>query len=307
MAGLSNRAESAIALKDKKLLLVCGAARSGTTMLDLMLGNSQDAISTGEVYAVYRPYRIHHRSPDCSCGEKNCTAWSGLLDVPENSFHANIFRQRPDINVVVDSSKDLRWVIDSNVWAYMAGLPVENIVIWKNPIELSYSYWRRGEKIDWYRKEFVRYYGRFLDLRLPFVALNYRQLVTDTAETLERLCNRINIEYSENRIKFWEKRHHHFFGSAGTRGQVGSKQGEVKYQTEYPDEFLELFAEEEKFINKDRRFSQIVESLLKHDIGEEPVATSSAYLTSIRPAWYFRHAVKAFWWRYFPQRSAVVE
>ncbi len=307
MAGLSDSAESAIALTGKTLLMVCGAARSGTTMLDLMLGNSDDAVSTGEVYAVYRPYRIHHRSPVCSCGDPSCSAWDGLIDVPESEFHANIFRRRPEINVVVDSSKDLRWVIDSNVWAYRAGLPVQNVVIWKNPIELSYSYWRRGEKVDWYRTEFTRYYGRLLDLNLPFIAVNYRKLVTDTSATLEKLCDRVGLEFTENRMKFWEKRHHHFFGSAGTRGQVGSKQGEVRYQTEYPEEFLELFAKEERRINEDRRFSRIVDSLQRHDIAAEECEYSAEYLTSRRPGWYFRHAMKALWWKYFPQRSTIVE
>ncbi|MEJ2176482.1 MAG: hypothetical protein P8Y12_00700 [Gammaproteobacteria bacterium] len=307
MAVFSDQAETVSDLRGKKLLLVCGAARSGTTMLDLMLGNSDDAVSTGEVYAVYRPYRIHHRNPECSCGEINCPSWAGLLDVRESSFHSNIFRQRPNINVVVDSSKDLRWVLDSNVWAYQTGLAVENIVIWKNPIELSYSYWRRGEKVDWYRKEFVRYYGRFLELELPFLAVNYRDLVTDSSATLERLCKRIGIECDANRVNFWEKRHHHFFGSAGTRGQVGSDQGQVRYQAEYPQEFLELFAEEEKRIKDDRKFSHIVESLMGHDISQKPVDATTAYLTSRRPAWYFRHKIKALWWKHFPQRSSVVQ
>jgi hypothetical protein len=307
MAVLSDQAETASPLRGKKLLLVCGAARSGTTMLDLMLGNSDDAVSTGEIYAVYRPYRVHHRTPECSCGEINCPSWAGLLDVTESSFHSNIFRQRPDINVVVDSSKDLRWVVDSNVWAHQAGLAVENVVIWKNPIELSYSYWRRGEKVDWYRKEFVRYYGRFLELGLPFLAVNYRDLVRNSSATLEQLCNRIGIEFHDNRVNFWEKRHHHFFGSAGTGGQVGSKQGKVRYQSEYPQEFVELFAEEEKRIKDDRKFSRIVEALRRHDISQEPVQGTDAYLTSRRPAWYFRHKLKALWWKRFPQRSSVVQ
>jgi hypothetical protein len=44
----------------KALILVCGAARSGTTMLDLMLGNSPDVFSYGEIYALFRPFRTHH-------------------------------------------------------------------------------------------------------------------------------------------------------------------------------------------------------------------------------------------------------
>jgi hypothetical protein len=73
-----------------KLIMVCGAARSGTTMLDFMLGNSGDAFSTGEIFGYFRPYRTHHFNPVCSCGDVDCKVWQGLADVPESRFLINL-------------------------------------------------------------------------------------------------------------------------------------------------------------------------------------------------------------------------
>jgi hypothetical protein len=283
-----------------KLIMVCGAARSGTTMLDLMLGNSTDAISTGEISRLFRPFRKHHKNPVCSCGEADCPVWRGLTDGPESGSHENIFGKRPEINFVVDSSKDLRWIFDSNLWADRANLPLANVVIWKDPIDLSYSYWRRGESVDWYRKAFLTYYERFLDLKLPFVSVNYKQLVTDANGTLEALCNTLGIDYSDARVNFWEKRHHHFFGSTGTRSQIGNEGATLSYKTEYPDEFIKLFELESKWIETDKRFSRVVSELRAHDVSRGLMADGKEFLTVRRPLWYYRHSLKALWWKYYP-------
>ena len=74
----------------KRLVMVCGAARSGTTMLDLMLGNAEDAFSCGEIYALFRPFRTHHFDPECTCGSRDCDTWRQLRAVPEADFHRSV-------------------------------------------------------------------------------------------------------------------------------------------------------------------------------------------------------------------------
>lgn len=51
------------------LISICGEGQSGSTMLDLMLGNGYDTFSCGEVYAWFRPWRTHHFRITCSCGK----------------------------------------------------------------------------------------------------------------------------------------------------------------------------------------------------------------------------------------------
>ena len=95
-----------------RLVMVLGASHSGTTMLDLMLGNNDATFSTGEVWAAFHPWRKHHFDPTCGCGEKPCAIWEQLLSLPEADFHHAAATQN-DMHNVVDSSKDLSWIIDA--------------------------------------------------------------------------------------------------------------------------------------------------------------------------------------------------
>ncbi len=51
----------------KKVIFITGTGRSGSTLLDMMLGNDPKGISLGEVVALFRPYRPHHllKNKDC--------------------------------------------------------------------------------------------------------------------------------------------------------------------------------------------------------------------------------------------------
>jgi hypothetical protein len=289
-----------------KLVMVCGAARSGTTMLDLMLGNSDDAFSTGEIDAYFRPYRSHHFNPVCSCGESSCKVWQDFLDVEESQIHNRILA-RPEYNFVIDSSKDLRWVLDSNVWARRNGHNCINVLIWKDPIDLAYSHWKRGNGVKYYRRAFLVYYERFLKLELPFISLNYGQLVAEPRAMLEKLCLRLGMECDENRMNFWSKEHHYYFGSAGTGRQVSDGVAKVSAKREFPKAFLTEYEEESKWSETSQRFNSIIYRLIEHDVARSslPVASHRKYL--VKPLWYYRHSLKSLVRKRFPETMPVAD
>ena len=280
--------------------MICGAPRSGTTMLDLMLGNSDEAFSTGEIYAYFRPFRKHHFNPVCCCGDPDCEVWRELLHVPESRFHANILAQTR-YRYVVDSSKDLRWVLDSNIWAQEQGIDCHNVVIWKDPVDLAYSYWKRGQSISWYRKVFLLYYGRFLQLQLPFVSVNYNQLTTHPSAVLEKICGCLDMPFDVRKINFWEKRHHYFFGSAGTAKQVNKSSSQIQNEREFPQEFMDEYTAEVQWSESSSHFRRILNALTKNDISKRPNDQSLDINRLIKPFWYYRHALKSIWRRRFPE------
>ena len=98
----------------KTLINICGSERSGSTMLDLIIGNDPAAFSCGEIYALYRPWRKHHFTPVCGCGEE-CEYLSEFKQIREDQFH-NLLFETFGFSWVVDSSKDLNWVIDNQDW-----------------------------------------------------------------------------------------------------------------------------------------------------------------------------------------------
>jgi hypothetical protein len=289
-----------------KLIMVCGAARSGTTMLDLMLGNADDAFSTGEIFAYFRPFRHHHFKPVCSCGEPDCIVWRGLLDVPEDGFHANIL-QHSEYNAVVDSSKDLCWVYDSNVWALQNNIDCMNVVLWKDPIDLAYSYWKRDYGISYYRRAFLVYYERLIGLNLPFISVNYNQLASGPCALLASLCERLGLDFNEGRERFWEKRHHYFFGSAGTAKQVDKGGSRIENARNFPDESLREYEAEADWSVSNRRFAAVLERLSANNLANISHEAKQVMPKRIKPLWYYRHIFKSHWRRHFPESWPVAK
>ncbi|MGI9292314.1 MAG: hypothetical protein ACR2QG_13705 [Gammaproteobacteria bacterium] len=275
-------------------------------MLDLMLGNADDAFSTGEIFAYFRPFREHHFDPECSCGEMDCEVWRGLLDVPEEHFHANIFRQT-DTNLVVDSSKDLRWVYDSNVWAQKNKLDCFNVVIWKDPIDLAYSYWKRDYGIKYYREAFLVYYERLIGLGLPFISINYNQLASDPVSVLKMLCDRTGLQMHQGQERFWEKRHHYFFGSAGTAKQVDKGGSRIENARDFPQDFLREYEAESNWSDSNQQFQNVLKLLAANDLTHAAPAHQASIAKGLMPIWYYRHIFKSFWRKRFPETWQVVE
>ena len=97
-----------------KIILIGGTAYSGSTVLDLMLSNAQNGFSCGEVNALFRPYRKHHFSQKCACGENDCDIWRNVLAGGECNLWNNLKAQNPKVSFFIDSSKDLVWLYDQN-------------------------------------------------------------------------------------------------------------------------------------------------------------------------------------------------
>ena len=186
------------------LINVCSASFSGSTMLDLMLGNAQDSFSCGEVYAWFRPYRMHHFHINCSCGQSICPIWERLKSVPESKFHTSVI-QSLKMKFVIDSSKDLTWVLDNHNWAKSNSIRVFNLLLWKDPIHLAHSYWKRNYNPTAWRNEFINYYGSFIKSGFPFIAVNYNELARDPERKLTEICRMVGMEYFDGRERFWKK------------------------------------------------------------------------------------------------------
>jgi len=292
--------EPSFSQQQRLLVMVCGAARSGTTMLDLMLGNSDDNFSCGEVYAKFRPYRKHHFDPVCGCGAKDSSIWVGLKDVSEQNLHPALFAQTR-AKAVIDSSKNLNWVLDSNDWAQANDLPIINILIWKDAKDLAHSHWKRGNPISHFRGQFLKYYERFLDLDLPFLSVRYSQLAEDSQGTLVSICNLLGLDYADRQENFWQQSNHQLFGSGGVQKQMDSGQSKIKAPQEYPAEFEAAYADYCAQHMPDKQLDRVLELIEAQDLKHQskmPAAVITGRRT--RPFWYRRNALKQLFQSYFP-------
>jgi hypothetical protein len=289
--------------KSKTLINVLGAGRSGTTMLDLMLGSDDNAFSLGEVHAWFRPFRKHHRHIDCNCGDRQCAYWNSILPVREADFFEKAFDQL-NVEFLIDSSKNLVWAIDNNRWAQKNDIKVINIVMYKPILNYVYSIWKRGESVDAALYRYKKYYLRLMSSGIPVITVSFSELVSCPENVLQKICEITGQVYSVDRTEFWKYDHHHIFGSGGVRAQSRKGTSEIQGREDFPLEFESLIPLIKNKIENDNKLNEINHFLFSHHFKKYNLDPASVQRMAciISPYWYYTGKAKSIWRRYFPER-----
>jgi len=211
------------------LVNVVGSGGSGTTMLALMLGNFERGFTPGETRVWYRPYLTSHFRFGCWCGQNPCPVWEQIGTFPEDEIYRRA-REMLGAELIADSSKWLDWVRDAGSWARRDGMRAENVLIWRDLVDLVHTWWRRGRMdranstrpegpalvrraIAGLQERFVNYVNRIFDEGLDPIVVSYDRLVDDPPGNLAALCGRLGITYRDGQERFWEGDHHTLFGN----------------------------------------------------------------------------------------------
>jgi hypothetical protein len=285
----------------KTIINVCGPSRSGTTMVDLILSNGENAFSCGEVYAWFRPWRTNHFKFKCACGDVNCRYWEELKTLPESEFYKGVFDVHK-VDFIIDSSKDEAWLIDSNKWAIDNGYRVINLLLWKDPIDYAFSWFKRGKGLMFWRSQYISYYKRMKQSQLPVYSVNLNEFLS-SSDTLEKVCEMANMRFFNNKSEFWKNQSHHLFGSKGTLNQV-----KKKYNSNISNKFSNAFLIKLDYLNerisKDKKLQEIVEWLNNNDIKNKK-DFSCTRQRIIYPLWYFYKKLKQKIRKIIPQKFYI--
>lgn len=271
-------------------------------MIDLILGNDSRGFSLGEVYALYHPWRSHHFDIKCACGVYPCPIWQEVKILSEKDLYARLF-ERLDLDFIVDSSKRLTWVIDQNIrLRRTSDTRCYNVCFYKDPISLYYSYWKRGLRDIGKVPQIYLYYVKAIRAGLPMLTVNFDWFVAEGEGALKILCDRLDIPYFGGKMQFWQKEHHHVFGSFGPRKQLFNKEQACIHKEAFCAEFESQKLEFERTLSQNRRLSAILELLRKRDIRNVGEYPDSRQFRIRRPLFYYRDRLVAFNHRLRPQR-----
>lgn len=231
-------------------------------MLGLMLASGAEAASCGEASSWFRVAR--YRS-----GASVPEEFKPLRNVDERFFHRKLMEHN-NVRFAVDSSKDIDWVIDHTRWAPETELRVFNILIWKSPVDIAFSWWKRGNYDRW-RSYYLRYHYQLLHSGLDFYTVNYDTLVNDPSGTLQSLCALTGLPYFEGKEFFW-RYSHTLMGtnSTGVRNQLRMRTSEFKKPT-ITKEFAPLARNIAGSSVKDRRLQRMLEALRQRDASSASV------------------------------------
>jgi len=269
----------------KEVIFVGGTSYSGSTFLDMILANDPKGFSCGEVYALFHPFRPHHIHPICGCGDENCRIWSHILKNGEKHLYNTIFDMFPHIEFIVDSSKNPFWIKQQTKNIEGKGIRITNLLIYKTPIELASSFYKRN-RLEYWGKSFVNYHKLYFTLINNWISLGYNKLVKDIS-TLRELCNYLGIKYFKGKEKYWTKKHHTLFGNTSAKihlyseNEISFRKGleELSNKTvsdkhtvlnNYRKIYYTINSKIEAFVNKninrDKNIKLILDCLIKNDI-----------------------------------------
>jgi hypothetical protein len=288
---------------------VGGVSRSGSTMLHLILGNAPNAFACGEAVNWYRPAKSHHFAVECACAQDPCPVWATIKDVPPQAFYATALRQL-QVDFLIDSSKEVSWLIDARRWTAAHGLRAINLFVWKDPVDLAYSFWKREQDIMFWRSQFVTYYRRVLAVDLPLLAVNFSDLTQSPQTKVAEVCAAVGMPYFPGKERFWEKEHHHLFGSLGIRRQVEAGDSFIQATKSFPPEFAQQLDDLRQRIATDREVQALMAVLHQADVSRLALNGSWPQQFTRKPPyplWYYKQRAKRLWHSYFPRQHHLAK
>lgn len=204
-----------------KVVRIGGTSYSGSTMLDLMLGNAGNAFSCGEIFALFRPTLPKHHAPQCGCSDPNCKIWDIVKAGGEERIWSTLKTMNPESWAFIDSSKNLKWFEDQEKHYDKSIIPL-NVLIWKTPEEFAYSCLKRNEENVW-KKKFINYHITYFQQMKKWISVSYRNLVKNPSQNLKILCDKLGMDYFQGKENYWEKNHHTLFGSSTAKLHLYAK------------------------------------------------------------------------------------
>lgn len=202
----------------KEIIFIGGTARSGSTLLDLILANDPKAMSLGEIYSLYHPTRKHHFEELEKL--KKDSVWLKIITDGKKKLYPNLIKYFPEVDIFVDSSKDPFW-FHYHEKRNKTICDIKHVLIYKSPEELAKSYIKRGNPKGWY-KTYVHYHKQYFSLIYNFRTIGYKDLVANEDE-LKCLCKDLGIDYFDGKRNYWEKQQNTFFGSNSVKSQKANK------------------------------------------------------------------------------------
>lgn len=279
----------------RKVIFVGSTAFSGSTFFHMILANDPKGFSCGEVRSLFHPYRTQHAQPVCGCGDNNCRLWYQVRERGADRLYETLFEMNPEVEFIVDSSKNPFWIQSQSENLSKQGIEAENILIWKTPLEFAYSCQRRDRFEDW-DERWIEYHRRYFSLVDEWGSVKYRS-VTSEGTVLEDACAYLGIPYFEGKEQYWHKRQHVLFGNYSAKFHLYSEDAASEYLSgtfdqerlqyyrsiyyhEVEDEALRATVGEA--MSESAYFERILDLLAAHDVAGDRPSDRDSDLSEIR-------------------------
>jgi len=271
----------------KKVIFVGGTAYSGSTFFHMVLANDPRGFACGEIRWLFRPQKPSHVNRACACGDPACDLWRKVLRNGEENLYKTIFELHPEVEFIVDSSKNPFWIRNQSDNLQRQGIQSKHILIWKTPLEFAHSTKKKNRLTNW-DTEWINYHRLYFAMVPEWRSVCYSALTQDPL-VLAKACERMDIPYFPGKEQFWEKVHHVYDGNRSARFHLYEEERAKKmlreteddekineyrsiYYNNIEDRALEAIVVQS--FEKHKLFRPILDSLSSHSVVNETVVSS---------------------------------
>ncbi len=199
------------------LVLIGGAGFSGSTLLELLLGQHSQVAPMGEVHALAHPTAVRHLKPTCSCGN-DCGRWTDMGGMNPLEIYQTVLEQNHRPSVLVDSSKCLTWLQLAERGARSENWNVVHLLPWKVLSAYIQSCAKRGRGRLRSHVKWMSYHLAYLNLFPDAHCIPLDSLVSTQDLVLARIYALLRLDASDNQIS--TELPHIVFGSATARASM---------------------------------------------------------------------------------------
>lgn len=201
----------------KKVIFVGGTSFSGSTFFTMTLGNDPHGFAGGEIRHLFHPTREFqvHENWTCGCEDPDCRLWDKVLRNGEDHLYETIFDAHPEVNFIVDSSKNVLWANEHTNRLAKRGIEAYNLLFWKTPLEFAASLKKRGRLEGLHH--WTRYHRLFASVIPEWRGVAYGHYAQEQDAVLQAVCDYVGIPMFPGKERFWEKSHHVLGGNLSAR------------------------------------------------------------------------------------------
>jgi len=205
----------------KKVIFIIGAGHSGTTLLGMMLGTHPDALFAGEMQESQflddetRP--VYKRT--CRACGTGCPIWNTKTNTKEEIYES--VARASGRSIIIDSTKKpLDWVREH---AQKLSVSKSLILLTRDPRAVVASNKRKFHQktIQEHAQEWATQIQKCESLIQYFpgrvARVRYEELATKPRETLQAVCETIELPFNEHMLYPWDSNHHPLRGNMGTQ------------------------------------------------------------------------------------------
>lgn len=226
---------------ENTVVLILSPGRTGSTILDLVLGSHSQCTSLGEYHSI-----LHIGQKDlpnhCRLCDGECAFWTEVttrLQPPR--YHQPVF-EVSGTPCLIDSSKSADWA--ESVYRTHDG-PVKFIYMTRNPLHQLSKTKRKsisdGSVFDARamivrRLHWICQLERFVN-KLPaeqVFTLRYEDLCAEPERTIGEICKFIGLTFEPSMMAYHEKHHHLIGGSGETTQAIKYLRGETSAENIHP-------------------------------------------------------------------------